>query len=203
MTTKTSLLLGIGLSFLLAAPSSRACDIATNIGHQLDPGEQAQDRTAPMPGNIRSARFEYSDACDIDSNVLTVDITSGTDDRTQQGELGYVLEVASGSLPPGFTLSSDPARPYFDARPLLYFGKTKATSVDLELRLITVDRAGNRSGPSVPIRVERQIEPALGCSAAPGTRHTAGHAGILCVSLGLAALIMLRRRRPLRTEVPA
>lgn len=190
---------------LLHALPALACELAPPTPLVVDAHEQQIDHTPP--GKIPSVGVtivrgrgprggcdgsQQSTSCD-DLGTVTLHPTPPTDDRTAPGDLGYVVKVTAGNLPPGATLPSDTvlADP---AAGLLALGwidgaNDDQESIDFTLTLTPVDRGGNAGPESDPIRVHDDGS-ASGCRASRG-----GDARSFLLVAGLLAVARLATRR--------
>jgi uncharacterized protein (TIGR03382 family) len=173
---------------LLSWHSANACSLIGNSQLQIDPQEQAVDRQSPTAGVVRSAQFQTA-GCDVPA-VLIIDLDPGSDDRTKADELGYELQVVSGALPEGFSV---PPKPLVAAdRKLFIYGGAGEPRYSVSLRVVSVDRAGNRSAASAPISISGDVPHAGGCSATGSS--PAGDGAVAALLL----LALYRRLRPRR-----
>jgi MYXO-CTERM domain-containing protein len=180
--------LAIVFAGILAWHSAHACSLIGNSQLQIDPQEQAVDRQAPTAGVVKSAQFNIA-GCDVPS-VLIVELDPGSDDRTRSDELGYELQIVSGALPEGFALPTRPLVAIDDK--LFVYGSAGDPRYSVSLRVVSVDRAGNRSAASAPISISGEVPHAGGCSASGSS--PAGDGAIAALLL----FALYRRLRPRR-----
>jgi hypothetical protein len=145
----------------IAARPARACSLMSNPPHTLDAQAQASDSTPPgVPavtvesitrgkGPVSSGCGQSASSCD-DLGTVTL-LVSATDDQTSAENIGYRIELASGTLPSGLTLPSGAVRAVGGGRLFLVWsdGNTdnqEALSFSLAIR--AVDLAGNQGQPA-------------------------------------------------------
>jgi hypothetical protein len=149
-------------ALLLAAPLL-PCSIAVEP-HEIDPAERAVDVTPPAApagevdrivrgkGAVRAPDGSIQGTSCDDIGMITFRIvTPAADDRTPPERLGYRITLAEGTLPEGLELPSTAFR-----QPMLHWidGATDDQEpIDFSVRIVAVDRAGNESAPSAPIRI--------------------------------------------------
>lgn len=188
-----------GLALVAAPGDAGACSFAPPPLHELDLDEVAEDTTPPSaPGSVATALVargqgptggpcsQSATSCD-DVGRIVLRVAPAEDDRTPAASLGYLVTLASGTLPSGLSLRSEPVRLLGDEVVLVWIdGATDdQEAFDFELDVAAVDLAGH-VGPPVRVRVR---DPGGGaCAGSSGE-------GPLGLALALIALIALRARR--------
>jgi hypothetical protein len=180
----------------------------------IDPALRASDDLPPSPITDASALVtRRTDSvcsggqCTVNDcgsfGQLTVDYLR-TPPAGEPEEVGYHVQLLSGELPPSMLELIGPIRP-LSPRIVFDMAFDDAPALDAEIAIVVVDRAGNESPPSDPIRLlwsgctlppagDRCIDAgsARGCSLAPIGRDAGAHAGLL---LGLLVLAARRLRQ--------
>jgi hypothetical protein len=151
---------GIGLAIsalIFVVEPASACVFWPNGLHQMNAELYAQDALAPdVPVLVGLGTFRRTGlTCTLtscvwnscgDTGTVRIDLAA-TDDVTPEEQLGYRLEVVSGSVPAsissaiGINLAGDGPlilRPSFE----------EVSTLDVTLRAIAIDGAGNESAPS-------------------------------------------------------
>jgi len=197
----------VTLTLILVDRSAHACEVAGLAGHTLDPGEQAVDTqlpAAPKVSNVdvkrgvgpRSSGCGGMTATSCDDIGTIHLMVSSIDDRTAAPDIGYRLSIASGSPPSGLDLPTTDVRANSSDGLVLHWidGATDdQESVDFELRISSVDRAGNVSATDTVVRVQSKGDG--GCGVA---RASHGGPGRSLLFIALTAMAWARRRRPPR-----
>jgi hypothetical protein len=143
-----------------------------------------------------------------DSGILELSFQAPSE--ALAGELGYRMMWLSGDWPKGLRAQLDQTLPLDAAadRVSVELGWRGVTELDGELVLVAVDRAGNESEPSAPVRVSwsgctdfyedpfclaggSESRTGASCAVAPTRRRMPLLAAL---SLGTVALIRIRRR---------
>lgn len=178
-------LLLAGLPLVLATTDAHACKLPYNDSHSIDEEEVGLDETPP--GEIAGVDVgpividRGGDGCGEcgSGTSLELTITPGSDDRTDPGALGHVVELIEGELP--FPLPDGPVRGH-----TIYFrsNSTRSQRVSAVLEVRAVDRAGN-VGPATRVEIDDR---ASGCRVAPLS-------GFGAAWLAIFALHLLGRRR--------
>ncbi len=175
--------LGLALGVLLVMNRADACSMASPEVHQIDPAEQAVDTTPPSAlgettASVRRGRgpetsgcSETTTSCD-DIGTVAIHLGAVSDDRTDEAEMGFRVELIDGALPSGLVLPSGDVRASPDGS--LTLGWSDGASDDQEafdftLRVSAVDRAGN-VGPGSDVRVRHGGGSSDGCEIAAGSR---------------------------------
>lgn len=195
----------VGAWLVLLSRDAAACSYAGNAEHTLDPSEQAVDTAPPAAvgeptysvrrgrGPERSGCSESGSSCD-DIGGISVHLGEVSDDRTLPGEMGFWIELVSGSPPSGINLPSTLVRA--DSSRSLHFNWSDGAdddqeAIDFTLRIRAVDRAGNEGPPSeLRIRDDGSSE---GCALAASS-------GLDLIWI-LLALALLRSRAQHGVEV--
>lgn len=162
--------------------------VAERVPPTLDRAETTSISRGVGPQRAGCSGGSSSSSCDdLGSFAIAV---AGHDDLP--GEVGFLFELASGSLPSGLTLRPGPVRARNGAVSFVFLdgAEDDQESLDLTLRVFAIDASGNRSEPRV-VAVSHpgsgggcgQIAPARVSSIAPG-----------CAALLLVALRLRRRR---------
>ena len=200
------LVIGATACLALAMPA-RACSLAGNQAHTIDP--QAQDASPPSApivtvqtihrgkGPEQQGCAQSASSCD-DLGWIIVQV-SAADDQTATGSLGYRIELASGSLPSGLSLPTTAVRPATSNG--LTFVWIDGSRDDQEalafvLSIRAVDLAGNE-GPPTSVEVR---DPGSGGCAVGGPSPLASPGGVVAALLVVAWLRRQTRRR--RTAMP-
>ena len=216
----------LALAWALATPRAAHACTRTAVSdpiYEVDPTLQASDRESPSTFMEVSAFAYRVSATDCNSRGVCTFTTCGdagavevtfidpADDQTPRDQLGYRVALLAGTLPPSMLKLVDKARPL---TPALTFevGFDDVSRLDAVIALIAIDRAGNESAASAPIRlrdsgctrtwlnpmcmgeVDRGNDP-VDCSArSPGAAR--GPAALWLVTLPWAvALARWRRKR--------
>src|SRR5262245_2192025 len=170
---------------------ARACDLAVNSAHVVDPSLQASDQTPPTLPAIPSPHIRHgdgtqgcrpSDCADVGSVTISA---VATDETTMPGNVGYRLSLAGGTLPASLTLPETAVNPLASFL-ILYFDADDVDALDFTLQVVAIDAAGNESAPQM-VRVRDDTS---GCTIARG-RHSGRSLGWFA----LAALLLAARRR--------
>lgn len=180
---------------IVSQPSADACSWAETWGspHVVDSSLVGVDSTAPVlpqPVVVRIARHDGTGCLSGDScgDFTSVGLTNfATDDQTPAAEIGYRVSVAAGALPSGLVLPGAVVHlPLPDGSLWLHWSGIDA-DVDVTLRFVAVDAAGNESAPQT-VRIHDELG---GCSVGRRAPAGAGVFGLVAVALATA----LRRRR--------
>jgi MYXO-CTERM domain-containing protein len=205
---------------------AQACTWAVQPGawtpeaYQVDPELRATDKVAPS-AFTKVRVFAYrspaeicdDDTCTLntcgDSAAVELSFVSPTDDQTPSDQLGYRIEVLAGEIPESMRDGVGQPRPLTSGL-LFAVNFNEVTKLDAVIALVAIDRAGNESAPSAPIRIRYSgctkhpgdqtcIEDEAGdcsiASMAPGKRSSPRPGLPLLAVLGLALLLGARRRR--------
>lgn len=113
---------------------------------------------------------------------IRLSIRPSTDDS---GQIGYAFEFVRGRLPRDFTLPREPLVSFDDVFEFDLSDPDDDDEIDFTLRLVPIDKAGNRGPPSEPFRIRDE---GLGCSSAGATPAP--------LALALVLLLLARRRSP-------
>jgi len=125
--------------------------------------------------------------------VLTV--TEAEDDRTALEQMGFRIEIEGGKVPPGLDVFDGVQRVFVGKDLFLRFtdpDPDDQESFGFQLRLISVDLAGNESEPSEVIVASDPGDSGGGCTLARGAPPSAWPA--VLVAFVLAGLTF--RRKP-------
>jgi hypothetical protein len=199
------LVLLVAAGFLAVhARQASACSLAGAKPLTVDPQAQATDGTPPStpvakvdsikrgkgPTGTSTCGMSASSCDDLGTIAIAV---SATDDQTTSDQLGYRVELASGSLPGDLAL---PTTPILAMGGYLYFhwldGATdEQEDVSLSLAITTVDRAGNAS-PSSTVGIH---SPGSGGCSLLGRRLGSSWAASTVLVL-VGARLLRRRTRP-------
>ena len=176
---------------------AQACSLEPAREHLID--STIDDQTPPgdvenVSIDVRRGVGPQSDGCDEvatscdDLGTVSIDITAPTDDLSGADEIGYVLELASGTLPSGLGLPTEPVR-----SPIVLSWIDGATdeqeSVEFSIQITPMDKAGNLGATSAPIRV---ADPGSDGGCHQSGNRAAGNT-IVWFMLGGAILIVRRR----------
>jgi len=198
------LVLAVTLTVVLGIRPARTCVLPGFADHTLDPAEQAADKqspAAPQVSNVGIGRgVGPRSGCGGDVTATSCDdigsihlAVSATDDRTTAPEMGYRLSLASGSLPPNMILPTQDIR-LSGADGLVLHWIDGATddqeTVNFELRIFSVDRAGNASATGTVVRVRSEGDGGCGIARAPR-----GEPGGSLLFIAVAAIAWALRRR--------
>jgi MYXO-CTERM domain-containing protein len=194
-----------------------ACSMAPPPQFEIDPGLQGVDTTPPTAfGALQASTRQISathcegssctsNSCG-DSGRIELTFDAPVDDHTNTAELGYRVVWLRGRMPNAMRNFIDRVQVLrADSQLNLELGFSGVTELDGEFALVAVDRAGNESAPSEPIRVQWNgctsfwdspntcESDFLDCSvgAGPGQRH----ARSVALPLAAAGLALLLRRR--------
>lgn len=183
---------------LIRSDPAAACVIATVYEHEIDP----DDPDAVAPGVVSLVSIDVADlgdsegcgsrsSCDGTGTISIV--VQAEDDATPPESIGFMIELVSGSLPPGLSLPDGPVRGWErgDGKVDLVFvwSPEQTDSMEFVVRVSAVDGAGNvGDSTEVPVVLEKES----GCAAAglPGPGS-----GAVWLVTALAALFILRRPR--------
>jgi hypothetical protein len=145
------------------------------------------------PRDEGCARSSSSSSCD-GSGGVAIQIEPARDDSGAVEVLGYLLRVAGGELPGGFTPGDRPLLPLSGAL-YVHFpdpGPGDQEPIDVTFELVAVDRAGNESTPTVARATDSGDE---GCAFA-GRAHSGVFArGVVVLALSVLFGRRWRRRR--------
>jgi hypothetical protein len=203
-----------------AAPRAKACSYAEPLAFQIDPSLRDHDGTPPTPfsdivpfAHRISATHCHADRTCTESScgddgVLELSFVRPIDVESAPEELGYRVIWLSGAMPAGLASVIDDVQPLAPGTSLsIALGFAGVTSLNGELALVAVDRAGNESAPSEPVHVEYTgctsyfddptcigaPSPTASCAVSPPSRPATGW--IMPVLIGLA-FARRRGRRP-------
>lgn len=199
----------LALLLVIAWPHrAQACSFEVSRKLELDPAEQAVDRTAPgdvVPGavSIKRGVGPRSEGCDgqmatscDDLGQLVIGLTAPTDDRTPGTKLGYRVRLVGGALPPGLTLPTEPVTAVERSGGLVFVWIDGATDeqeeISFDITVTAVDLAGNESGKAVGVHVGDPGAEASGCQVG---RRSAAPTFVLAL---VAARLVSRRSGRLR-----
>jgi hypothetical protein len=181
-----------------ALPPAHACSFAPHTEHVIDPEEETADTTPPGVPVLPEPQFSRrpsGPACD-DSNSCTgsgsigVIIDAPADDRTPGAEMGYVLTLATGTLPTNMTLPETPVRAEADGTIWFYFSD-QDQSIDFTLSVRAMDLGGNLGTPAL-VRVTHAGD--VGCvddGPGGGPGEVGGCSAGARAGLGTAAMVLL------------
>ena len=182
---------------LLAAATVRDASACSLIGlgeHLLDADEMLVDTTPPSvptaqvdigrnpEENVNGCTGGTSDSCS-GTGIIQLAVAA-QDDRTAAERMGYQITLASGQLPDGLALPSNPVDAQPDGTLALVFSDHDQ-DMDFVLAVRAVDLAGNMGEP---------IEVAIADGGSAGCRVGSSHQAIPLALLGLALLLATRRR---------
>lgn len=207
----------IGGSCIWLAPSAaHACKFAgPPPSYEVSPAAQAEDDVAPTPFTNVDAMVWRREGrtCELgqctsnscgDMGHVELFFDPPQDDRTPVEELGFRIEVLEGTLPSSLQASMTRAQALEDAV-RFHLGFDEATRMDATIALVAIDRAGNESPASNPVRLKFSgcTKPAAGrlckeggplaCRAASGGTGWAGVAWMMAAGLWLRLRGLNRR----------
>lgn len=152
------------------------------------------DTTAPLAAEVHTVEIrrgqpapgvgEPRSSCD-DLGWVTLLVTQPPGDTHAPEDVGYLLELDQGALPPGVLLPLVPWKGSTLVLPWIDIGPAQSTPVAFHLRLTAVDAAGNRA-PSIVVPVTDAA-----------TRRGCGHGapdGIPLLLAWFAVAVRLKRR---------
>jgi MYXO-CTERM domain-containing protein len=200
----------------LAQPAA-ACSFAPPPQFEIDPSLSGVDTTPPtgfggLQASTRQISGTHCEGSSCTSNScgdfgrIELTFNAPVDDHTNTSELGYRVVWLRGRMPSTMRNFIDRVQVLRgDSRLDLELGFSGVTELDGEFALVAVDRAGNQSEPSEPIRVQWNgctsfwdspntcESDFLDCSVGtgPGRRQTTTGA----LPLTAAGLVLLLRRR--------
>jgi MYXO-CTERM domain-containing protein len=187
---------------------------------EIDPSLREVDTTPPsgfgaLQASTRQISGTHCEGSSCTSNSCgdfgRVELTFNAppvDDHTNTAELGYRVVWLRGRMPSSMRNFIDRVQVLRgDSRLNLELGFSGVTELDGEFALVAVDRAGNESAPSEPIKVQWSgctsfwdspntcESDFLDCSvgAGPGRRHTST-AALPLAAAGFALLLRWRKR---------
>jgi hypothetical protein len=208
----------VGAALLGSTRPARACSLEPIIFHDSSPTLQASDGTPPSTPvvtqtEVYRSKGEHcsggqcvSSSCG-DETTLLIEFQGGQDDQAASHEVGYGLEVLFGTMP-GDPEQLRPRLVTNGSMFLKHIAFDDLPQLDADVRLIAVDKAGNRSA-SEPFRLEYTgctkspiddecMEPeasALGCSLrASGAAGSAGMGWVLLLPFVARARRCARER---------
>lgn len=170
---------------------ARACSIAANPPYVADPALRGVDTlppAAPVAGEIsfRRANSTASVGCVMVStcdDIGFIDVSLAlADDHAKAEAIGVKLSLASGILPVGVNLPTEPILLRNGAFELVWVDTDPTSNIQFELDVVAIDTAGNESAPT---RVQVTDTVPLGC------RQT----GLAPLWPLAGAVLALRRRR--------
>ncbi len=204
--------LAIGL--LGYSPTSEACSLAGDPEHELDPLSTDTNPPSLTIGGLDVKRGsgncgQPTDSC-ADLGTLALEVST-TDNETATPEMGYELEVYSGTAPIGLSLSEKTVR-YPDGVIRLHWidgADDEQEPIDFILKITLVDLAGNNSEPLQVIIDQPGIEDTCDQENTPddpgndsgGCTATGSGSGAPTGVLVLLALGLFARRRRSRQRV--
>lgn len=178
--------------FVVDAGHASACSLAGPAPHELDPAEVGVDVTPPTPPRAVATvtRSETTNSAQCGGfGTITLTIVDAADDRTPREELGFRVVIEGGKVPPDMHVLDEPQRLFAGKNLFLHFSDPDPDdqeSFAFQLRLISVDLAGNESEPSEVIGAS---DPGgSGCALARGTRPSAWPGVLFAVVLAALAL---------------
>jgi hypothetical protein len=177
---------------------ARACSFPGNETYYADPEAKATDASPPgapvvTVQSIKRGKGIERDGCgasgsscdDLGTILLQV---SATDDQTETANLGYRIELASGSLPSGLTLPTTAVHPAISGTLLLVWidgASDDQEAMSFVLSIRAVDLAGNE-GPPTSVAVD---DPGSGGCSMNGHSPADSPLAILAVLLVIAGLL--------------
>jgi MYXO-CTERM domain-containing protein len=182
----------LAIAVILAPDLADACIIPANPAFVLDPAH-ADDHVPPGPVTILHSSLspirDY-EGCDAQTPNSCSDLGTigfsfrADDDRTPPGQLGVVVSVVEGELPPVRLGAAFSPVQIMDGGVVYVFGEA-GQDIDFVLAISAIDLNGN-VGPATEVRFSRGVD---GSGCATGRHHAAWPL------LAVAALLMRRRRR--------
>ena len=167
---RSRVLLGVLLAGAagLATQPAAACSRVAPEAYEIDPDRVHQDSSAPTPFRAVTASTRritglhckngacISSSCG-DTGYVELRFEpprDGADDPYETTDLGYRVVWLNGKMPEAMRGEIGVVRPLNAGGSLqLEVGYAGITELDGELALVAVDRAGNESAPSEPVRV--------------------------------------------------
>lgn len=142
--------------------------------HELDPDEAMVDSVSPETPELSEVVYVRRpvtssgcggavSSCD-GSGEVGIQLLPTADDRSQPDEIGYILELAGGTLPANMSLPVEPVRTDGSGTIWLLFSDD-AQSFDFQLSIRAIDLAGNESAA---IDIDVVSQESAGCSTVPG-----------------------------------
>jgi hypothetical protein len=139
------------LASLVVPGPARACEPIGEIAHTVIASMQATDQTPPTLPALPPAEVHRSDGsnqggCGASScrDVGIISIAAlATDDMTQRERIGYRFTLESGTLPASLALPTTAIQ----GTTLWWGADTGEEPIDVTLRVVAIDLAGNESAP--------------------------------------------------------
>jgi MYXO-CTERM domain-containing protein len=190
-------LLGAVVATAVAAPwsAARACDPVGQFNHTVDPSMQPADQTPPTLPAVPRPLLHYAEDSAGCGGAKCGDATYAgipavaTDDMTPVQQIGYRVSLASGTLPPNFSLPTTAVDP-IAGFVRLYFNADTDMGFDFILQVVAIDLAGNESAPQT-VRVTDDSGHACAVARGRAGRTDLGWAALLA----LVAVAYRQRRR--------